>query len=52
MSDPQESNEAWTRRAFLRVSLVGALLLGGRLVCPSVAFARELPEGRLTLFNV
>lgn len=52
MHDPQELNGAWTRRAFLRVSLVGALVLGGRLICPPVALARDLPEGRLTLLNV
>lgn len=52
MSDLKDSNGAWTRRDVLRVSLVGAMLLGGRLACPTVTFARELPEGRLTLFNV
>ena len=43
---------AWTRRAFLQASLVGTLLLSGRLVGPQPAQARELPEGRLTLVNV
>ena len=52
MSDPNESTGSWTRRNILRVSLVGAMLLGGRLICPSVTFARGLPEGRVTLFNV
>ncbi len=42
----------WTRRGFLRTSLVGAVLLGGRLICPSVTFARGLPEGRLRFVNV
>jgi len=52
MNPNQVSNGVWTRRGFLRVSLVGALVLGGRLVCPPVTFARDLPEGRLSLFNV
>ena len=52
MDNPNESKWVWTRRAFLRTSLVGVAMLGARLVCPSVTFARELPEGRLTLFNV
>ena len=43
---------AWTRRTFLQVSLVGTLLLSGRLVGPQPVQARELPEGRLTLVNV
>jgi uncharacterized protein YcbK (DUF882 family) len=52
VDNPNELQWAWTRRAFLRTSLVGAALLGGRLFYPSVTFARELPEGRLTFFNV
>ena len=52
MDNPNETKWDWTRRAFLRASLVGVALLGGRLVCPSVTFAHELPEGRLTFFNV
>lgn len=48
-----QSKWPWTRRAFLQVSLVGTLLLGGRLVVgPQPVQARELPEGRLTLVNV
>jgi uncharacterized protein YcbK (DUF882 family) len=47
-----QSTWAWTRRAFLQVSLVGTLLLSGRLVGPQPVQARELPEGRLTLVNV
>ncbi len=43
---------AWTRRAFLQASLVGTLLLSGRLVGPQPVQARELPEGRITLVNV
>ena len=52
MDNPNEPQGVWTRRAFLRTSLAGVALLAGRLICPPVAFARELPEGRLTLFNV
>lgn len=49
--------EGWTRRAFLRAALVGAVLLAGRWVCPSETFGREvsvrdLPEGRLTFVNL
>lgn len=48
-----QSKWPWSRRAFLQVSLVGTLLLGGRLVVgPQPVQARELPEGRLTLVNV
>ncbi len=47
-----EPDRGLTRRALLRVSLLGALLLGERLLCPSVTFARDLPEGRLTFVNV
>ncbi len=51
MNSADQSTWAWTRRAFLHVSLVGTLLLSGRLVGPQPAQARELPEGRLTLVN-
>ena len=43
---------SWTRRSFLKTSAVGLLLLGSRLLRPSVARANELPEGELTFFNV
>lgn len=52
MGNLNGSKWAWTRRAFLRTSLVGVAMLGGRLVAPSLTFARELPEARLTFFNV
>jgi uncharacterized protein YcbK (DUF882 family) len=52
VNSADESKWTWTRRAFLHVSLVGSLLLSGRLVGPQAAHARELPEGRLTLVNV
>jgi len=43
---------SWSRRSFLKTSLVGLLLLGSRLMRPSVACANELPDGKLTFFNV
>ena len=47
-----QSQWAWTRRAFLQVSMVSTLLLSDRLIGPQPVQARELPEGRLTLVNV
>ncbi|MDH4251196.1 MAG: hypothetical protein OEV27_08400, partial [Nitrospira sp.] len=52
MNTTDQPKWALTRRAFLQVSLVGTLLLSGRLVGPQPVQARELPEGRLTLVNV
>lgn len=45
---------AWTRRSFLQTSVVGLVLLGGKLLCPSIAEANanELPDAELTFFNV
>jgi len=43
---------SWTRRSLLKTSVVGLLLLGSRLLLPSVARANELPDGELTFFNV
>jgi len=43
---------SWTRRSFLKTSVVGLLLLGSRLLSPSVARASKLPDGELTFFNV
>ena len=43
---------SWTRRSLLKTSVVGLLLLGGRLLRPSVARANELPDGELAFFNV
>jgi len=43
---------SWTRRSFLKTSFVGLLLLGSRLILPSVARANDLPDGELSLFNV
>ncbi len=52
MDHLNESKWAWTRRTFLQTSLAGLAVLGGRIAFPSLAFAHELPEGRLTLLNV
>jgi len=46
--------DSWslTRRSFLKTSVVGLLLLGSKLLCPSLARATELPDAELTFFNV
>ncbi len=49
---PHQDSWSWTRRSLLKTSVVGLLLLGSRLLCPSVARADELPDGELTFFNV
>jgi len=51
MNMMEDSERGWTRRVFLRTSLVGAVLLGGHWMCPPVAFSRDLPEGRLKFVN-
>ncbi len=48
---PQETEELWSRRLFLKSSLVGMLILGSRLMFPESASAHSLPEGRLRLYN-
>lgn len=52
MHNPNGSTRDWTRRSFLRTSLAGIIMLGGRVIAASPAFARALPEGRLTLLNL
>ena len=46
--------DSWAcpRRTFLKTSVAGLLLLGSRLLQPSVGRATELPDGELTFFNV
>ena len=46
--------DSWslTRRSLLKTTVAGLLLLGGRLLRPSIARADELPDGELTFFNV
>lgn len=43
---------SWTRRSLLKTSAIGLLLLGSKLLRPSIARANELPDGELTFFNV
>jgi uncharacterized protein YcbK (DUF882 family) len=43
---------SWTRRTFLKTSVAGLLVLGGRLLRPSVTRANELPDAELSFFNV
>lgn len=52
MNNVDSDKWAWTRRALLHVSVIGAIGLSGRLIAPATAFARELPPGRLKLVNV
>ena len=52
MNMMEESERGLTRRAVLRTSLIGAVLVGARWMCPSIASARDLPEGRLKFVNV
>lgn len=53
-SSVQQSDGLLTRRALLKVSLVGLLLLSGRSFTPGIARAQveDLPEGELALYNV
>jgi uncharacterized protein YcbK (DUF882 family) len=46
------SKWAWTRRAFLQTALAGLAVVSGRFMVPSLAFADQLPEGRLAFLNV
>ena len=47
----QETEELWSRRLFLKSSLLGMLVLGSRLMLPEPASAQSLPEGQLRLYN-
>ena len=49
--DHQQTQELWSRRFFLKSSLVGMALLGSRLVFPDIASATADPDGRLRLYN-
>lgn len=42
----------WTRRTFLKTSLVGGLILSGCMTWPARTRAAQLPEGRLTWYNL
>ncbi|WP_455379153.1 DUF882 domain-containing protein [Petrachloros mirabilis] len=50
----QQSDGLLSRRALLKVSLVGLLLLSGRFITPGIARAQaeDLPEGELAFYNV
>ena len=52
MDNRQEPERGWTRRTFLRAALIGAAFVGGRMIVPPALFARDLPEGRLTLVHL
>jgi uncharacterized protein YcbK (DUF882 family) len=52
VDNDQKSERGWTRRTFLRAALIGAAVVGGRMILPPSVFARDLPEGRLTFVNL
>ena len=52
MIPESQSKWAWTRRAFLRTAMAGFTLAAARLPVPSLAWADQLPQGRLTFVNV
>ncbi len=47
----EQAHELWSRRFFLKSSLVGMLVLSSRLMFPESASAASFPEGRLRLYN-
>jgi len=47
-----DEQSAWTRRRVLQTAGAGFALWLSRLMFPSVASARALPEGRLNLYNL
>lgn len=49
--DPQQTQELWSRRFFLKSSLAGMALLGSRLLFPDFASAASHPDGRLRFYN-
>ena len=52
MIPESQSKWAWTRRTFLRTAMAGFTLAAARLPVPSLAWADQLPQGRLTFVNV
>lgn len=52
MIPESQSKWAWTRRTFLRTAMAGFTLAAARLPIPSLAWADQLPQGRLTFVNV
>ncbi|HQU28618.1 MAG: YcbK family protein [Nitrospira sp.] len=49
--DHQQTQELWSRRFFLKSSLIGMALMGSRLLFPDIASAASHPDGRLRLYN-
>lgn len=47
-----DPHSLWTRRSFLKTSFVGCLIVGGYVAWPANAQATQLPEGRLTFYNL
>ncbi|MDH4193948.1 MAG: DUF882 domain-containing protein [Nitrospirota bacterium] len=47
----EQAHELWSRRFFLKSSLVGMLVLSSRLMFPESASAASFPEGQLRLYN-
>ena len=47
----QQTEDLWSRRFFLKSSLMGMLILGNRLMFPELVSAQSLPEGKLRLYN-
>ncbi len=52
MTSESRPQWAWTRRTILQTTLAAAAIAGARLTAPALAWARELPEGRLSFVNV
>ncbi len=48
----QQAQALWSRRVFLKTSLLGMALLGSRLALPDWASAQTAPTGRLRLLNL
>jgi uncharacterized protein YcbK (DUF882 family) len=48
----QPHDWSWTRRALLKTSVAGALLLAGGWLRPVPARAHQFPEGELSFYNV
>ncbi len=47
----QPGHENWSRRTFLKASMVGMALFGSRLILPDEVVARPIRSRRLRLFN-
>ena len=52
MSEQLNGKDLWSRRFFIKSSLVGMALLGSRLAFPQSAWSHSLPEGQLQLYNL